>query len=242
VAGLRREEVAELAGVSADYYVRLERGRQINPSMTVLESLARALRLSDLERDYLIALARPMREPRRPLAAQRVRPGVLAALASMIEIPAVVVGRCLDVLASNRLARALFTDFDALPDRDRNLARYMFLDRGARSLHADWEADARSTVAQLRRYAGGHPNDGHLAELINELSLNNRDFRRWWTEPQAPRQTSGPRRFHHPLVGDLVLDFDALIIADDPQQTLQLHTAEPRSPSEHALRALASWA
>lgn len=241
VPGLRREEVAQLAGVSVDYYVRLERGRDINVSEAVLDALARALNLNDTERDHLFVLARHTRARRRPLPPQRVRPGVLRVLDSLVDTPALVLGRRRDVLASNRLARALFTDFDALPHRERNMARYMFLDEGARTLYVDWESAARSTVAVLNLYAGRYPHDPQLAELIGELSVRDRDFRRWWADHDVLRHTFGTKRLHHPLVGELTLAYEALNVADDPEQTLGLHTAERGSPSEHALHLLASW-
>ncbi|GII59452.1 transcriptional regulator [Planotetraspora thailandica] len=241
VPGLRREEVAQLAGVSVDYYVRLERGRHVNVSESVLDALARALRLNDTEREHLFAVARPARRQPRPLSPQRVRPGLYRVLDTMIDIPVVVIGRRLDVLAANPLAKALYTDFDALPHRERNMARYMFLDEAARELHVDWEAAARGTVGSLHLYAGRHPDDPRLAELIGELSLRDKDFRRWWAEHDVHRRTHGSKRYHHPLVGELTLAYEALTPTGDPDQMLGLYTAEPGSPSEHALRLLASW-
>ncbi|MDX6316291.1 MAG: hypothetical protein QOF44_5755 [Streptomyces sp.] len=241
VPGLRREEVAQLAGVSVDYYVRLERGRGVNVSESVLDALARALRLTDTERSHLFAVARPTRARHRPMAPQRVRPGLYRMLETLTEIPAMVIGLRMDVLATNRLARALLVDFDALPHRERNMARFLFLDEAARELYVDWEATARGTVASLHLYAGRNPHDPHLAELIGELSLRDRDFRRWWADHDVLLRTHGAKRYHHPVVGDLVLDYEALTPTGDPDQTLGLHTAEPGSPSEQALRLLASW-
>jgi transcriptional regulator with XRE-family HTH domain len=241
VPGLRREEVAQLAGVSVDYYVRLERGRGVNVSESVLDALARALRLTDTERSHLFAVARPTRARHRPMAPQRVRPGLYRMLETLTEIPAMVIGLRMDVLATNRLARALLVDFDALPHRERNMARFLFLDEAARELYVDWEATARGTVASLHLYAGRNPHDPHLAALIGELSLRDRDFRRWWADHDVLLRTHGAKRYHHPVVGDLVLDYEALTPTGDPDQTLGLHTAEPGSPSEQALRLLASW-
>ena len=240
VPGLRREEVAQLAGVSVDYYVRLERGRAINASAPVLDALARALRLNETERGHLFALARPAGTRPRPLPAQRVRPGLYRVLESLTDVPATVLGRRLDVLATNRLAAALITDFGALPHRERNMARYMFLDDAARLLYADWEAAARSVVAALHLYAGRHRDDPQLAALVGELSVRDGDFRRWWADHDVFRHAHGSKRLHHPLVGELTLDYEALTVASDPEQTLGLHTAEPGSPSEHALRLLAA--
>jgi transcriptional regulator with XRE-family HTH domain len=241
VPGLRREEVAQLAGVSVDYYIRLERGRSLNVSEAVLDAVARALSLNDTERDHLFTLARPDRT-RRPLPPQRVRPGLHRVLESLTDTPAMVLGRRLDVLAGNRLARALFTDFDALPPRDRNMARYLFLDEGARELYVDWELAGRTTVAALHLYAGRYPQDPQLAELVGELSMRDKDFRRWWAGHDVFRHVYGTKRMHHPVVGELTLDYEALWVNDDREQSLGLHTAEPGSPSWQALRLLASWA
>ena len=241
VPGLRREEVARLAGVSVDYYVRLERGRHVNVSEAVLDAIARALRLDDAERSHLFAVARPVRAGSRPLPPQRVRPGLYRVLETLTETPALVIGRRTDVLATNRMARALYTDFDALPYRERNMSRFVFLDESARALYADWEATARTSVATLHLYAGSHPHDPRLAALIGELSLRDEDFRRWWADHDVTRRTFGSKRFHHPVVGDLTLDYEALAVIGDPDQTLGIYTAEPGSASEEALRLLSSW-
>ncbi|WP_079124718.1 helix-turn-helix transcriptional regulator [Streptomyces lushanensis] len=239
VPGLRREEVARLAGVSVDYYVRLERGRTASVSENVLDAVARALRLDDTERGHLLAVARRTRAHRTPTAPQRVRPGLYRVLETVGDAPAMVLGRRMDVLAANRLARALFTDFEALPHRERNMVRFIFLDEAARELYIDWESSARGSVAALHLYAGRHPDDPLLAELIGELSLRDEDFRRWWADHDVLRRTHGTKRYHHPVVGDLDLEYEALTPAADPEQTLGLHTAEPGSPSERALRLLA---
>ncbi|MEU3188284.1 helix-turn-helix transcriptional regulator [Streptomyces sp. NPDC006923] len=241
VPGLRREEVAQLAGVSVDYYVRLERSRNVNASEAVLDAIARALRLTGDERSHLFAVARPARTRPRPLAPQRVRPGLYRILETLSEVPALVVGRRTDVLATNALARALYTDFDALPHRERNMARFIFLDEGARTLYQDWEGIARTSVATLHLYAGQHPHDPQLAELIGELSLRDPDFRTWWADHDIQRRTYGSKHFHHPLVGDLSLDYEALAVTGDHDQVLGIYTAEPGTPSEQALSLLAAW-
>ncbi|MDH2429096.1 helix-turn-helix transcriptional regulator [Sphaerisporangium sp. TRM90804] len=241
VPGLRREEVAQLAGVSVDYYVRLERGRHVNVSESVLDALARALRLNPTERAHLFTVARPVRGQRRPMPPQRVRPGLYQVLERLADTPAMVIGYRMDVLAANRMARALYTDFDALPYRDRNMARYIFLDEAARGLYDDWPSAARGTVAALHLYAGRHPHDPRLAELVGDLSLRDGDFRRWWAEHDVLRRTHGTKSYHHPLVGDLTLDYEAMTPDGDPDLTLGLYTAEPGSPSDQALRLLASW-
>ncbi|HEY3748690.1 MAG TPA: helix-turn-helix transcriptional regulator [Pseudonocardiaceae bacterium] len=241
VQGLRREEVAMLAGVSVDYYIRLERGRNVNVSDTVLDAIARALRLNETERTHLFTVARPCRARRRPLPPQRVRPGLRLVLESLIDLPAMVLGRRLDVLATNRMARALYTDFDALPHRERNMARYVFLDEGVRELYVDWPSAARGIVGTLHLYAGSYPHDPQLAELIGELSLQDKDFRRWWADHDVLQRTYGNKRYHHPVVGDMTLGYEALNPVGDPEQNIGLYTAEPGSPSEQALRLLASW-
>ncbi|MEW2549070.1 helix-turn-helix transcriptional regulator [Streptomyces sp. NPDC047002] len=252
VPGLRREEVAGLAGVSVDYYVRLERGRAAHVSDAVLDALARALRLDPTERAHLCTLAVPARrrsagappgaDASAVRSAQRVRPGLLRLLDALGGTPALVLGRRYDVLAANPAARALYTDFDALPVRERNMVRFLFLDGAARTLYADWPAAARSTVAGLRLYAGRHPGDRRLAELAGELCDLDADFRRWWGEHDVHERGHGVKHYRHPLVGDLVLGYEALAPTADADQVLGTHTAEPGSPSEAALRRLAALA
>jgi transcriptional regulator with XRE-family HTH domain len=242
VPGLRREEVAQLAGVSVDYYVRLERGRTANVSESVLDAVARALQLNDLERTHLFTLAKPSRSRPRPLPPQRVRPGLQLVVDSMTEVPVLVLGRRLDVLAANSLARALYTDFDALPRHFRNMARLIFLHDHVRSLCTDWPAAAQGIVANLRLYAGRYPHDPALAELVGELSLQDPDFRRWWADHDVDQHTYGIRHCHHGLVGDLDLGYEAFTPTDDPEQTLWVTTVQPGSVSEERLKVLASWA
>ncbi|MFD9326139.1 helix-turn-helix transcriptional regulator [Streptomyces sp. NPDC060065] len=244
VPGLRREEVAQLAGVSVDYYVRLERGRTQGVSPAVLEAVARALQLDDTERAHLFDLARPTEtraSRRRPLSPQRVRPVLYRALDSL-GAPAIVLGRRMDVLAANRLGYALFTDFQARPHRERNFARYVFLDEAAHALYADyWETAAGDCVATLHLYAGRHPDDPQLTELIGELSVQSDVFRRMWADHDVLAHTIGTKRLHHPLVGDLTLDYVVLAVEGDLDQNLTILTPEPASPSAEALDILASW-
>ncbi|MEY9967669.1 transcriptional regulator with XRE-family HTH domain [Streptacidiphilus sp. MAP12-16] len=243
VPGLRREEVAQLAGVSVDYYVQLERGRTHGVSETVLEAVALALQLDDTERAHLFDLAQPTAaraRRKRPLSPQRVRPVLYRALDSL-SVPALVQGRRMDILAANRLGSALFTDFQARPHRERNFARFVFLDDAARTLYADWERAAGDCVATLRLYAGRHPDDPQLTELIGELSLNSDTFRRMWADHDVLAHTAGTKRLHHPIVGDLTLDYVVLAVEGDPDQTLVILTPEPASPSAEALGILASW-
>ncbi|MFE4632681.1 helix-turn-helix transcriptional regulator [Streptomyces sp. NPDC056773] len=262
VPGLRREEVAQLAGVSVDYYTRLEQGRTLQVSAEVLDAVARALRLDATERAHLFDLARPQRGPGAGRGAgaagptgaggpQLVRAGLYRVLDALDEgTPAMIMGRRLDVLAANRLAEALYTDFGApeagegeagAPDRPRrNFARFVFLEPAARALFADWESAARAAVAALRFYAGRHPYDPGLSPLVEELASLDRDFRRWWAGHDVLEHTHGTKRFQHPVVGQLALEYESLAFPDDPDQTLYLYTAEPGSSSDAALRTLAS--
>ena len=245
VPGLRREELAQLAGVSTDYYARLEQGRHLNVSEAVLDAVARALRLNDTERAYLFELARPRPRRavrRRPPRPQRVRPGVHNMLRMLDGVsPAFVLGRRSDVLATNRLARALIIDFDALPYHERNMARFMFLDEAARELWPEWETVAAETVATLRLEAGRHPDDPRLTELVGELTIKSADFRRWWADHNVREKTHGFKLYRHPVVGDMTLAYEMVHFPGDADQAMCIYTVEPGSPSEEALRLLASW-
>lgn len=243
VPGLRREEVALLAGVSTDYYTRLEQGRRIVPSRQVLDALARALGLDDAGRthldDLIGASIRPGRRNRG--AVQRVRPGLYQLLDGLDSQPALVLGHRTDVLATNRMARALFADFDAMPPRERNYARWMLLKPEARNLFADWEQQARTAVESLRLDVGTTPGDPLAQQLVGELSLASPEFRHWWSEHQVHRRTHGSKRLNHPVVGELTVDFESLTFPDDPSQTLFLYSTAPDSPSREAMNLLASW-
>jgi transcriptional regulator with XRE-family HTH domain len=241
VRGLRREELAQLAGISVDYYVRLEQGRAGQPSEGVLEALARALRLDDAERAHLDDLSRPARRRRREPRPERVRPEVRRLVDALDGMPAMVVGRRMDVLAWNRLAAALLVDWGSLPPEQRNAARHVFLDEGARELYVDWEEGAQGTVAYLRLAAGRFPDDTRLAELIGELSMKSEEFRRWWARHDVVEKTHGTKRLRHPIVGPLTLAYESLSLLGD-DQILTMYTAEPGSESETALRLLASAA
>jgi transcriptional regulator with XRE-family HTH domain len=243
VPGLRREEVAQLAGVSVDYYIRLERGRTQGVSETVLEAVARALHLDDTERAHLFDLAQPTAtraRRKRPLSPQRVLPALYRAL-DLMSAPAMVLGRRMDVLAANRLGYALIADFQARPHRERNTARFVFLDEAAQALYTDWERVAGDCVATLRLYAGRHPDDPQLTELIGELSVHSDAFRRIWADHDVHAHTTGTKRLHHPLVGDLTLDYVVLTVEGDQEQSLVIYTPEPASPSAEALDLLAGW-
>lgn len=155
--------------------------------------------------------------------------------------PAFVFGRRMDVLATNRLARALMADFEALPPQDRNMLRYTFLDESTRELYVDWEEVARDNVATLRLDAGRHPDDPLLVELVGELSVKSLEFRRWWADHNVRERTHGTKRFHHPLVGDLTVEYECVALPGDPDQTLCIYTTDAGSVSETALRLLANW-
>ena len=242
VPGLRREEVALLAGVSVDYYTRLEQGRHASPSASVVEALARALGLDAAGRAHLADLARPGRRTPERAAVQRVRPAVHRVLDSLVDHPALVLGRRTDVLASNALASALITDWERLPARQRNYARWMLLDPAAREAFEDWEAVAADVVGTLRLDAGRHPDDPRLAELVGELAIRSPEFRGWWQDHRVHERTHGTKRMRHPAVGALTVHYEALALPGDPDQTLFVYTTDPGSASHDGLRLLASWA
>jgi transcriptional regulator with XRE-family HTH domain len=241
VPGLRREELAQLAGVSVDYYVRLEQGRTNNVSDEVLDAVAQALQLDDDERAYLRNLAKPVRRRRRPPRPERVRPGLRRLLEVAENIPAYIIGRRGDVLAWNRLAAALFVDFGALPPAERNWARLIFLNEDVRELFDDWTVKGRESVAYLRLQAGNYPDDTELAALVGELSVKSEHFRQWWADHNVRDHTNGPKHLHHPLVGEMILHYECLKMPDAPDQLLVTYTAEAGSPSDTALRLLAGW-
>ncbi|HET6500443.1 MAG TPA: helix-turn-helix transcriptional regulator [Amycolatopsis sp.] len=242
VPGLRREEVARLAGVSTDYYTRLEQGRDIRPSEDVLAAIARALRLTDAERAYLFELVRPCRSRPSPRNVQRLRPNLHRLLSFWTEQPALIIGRRTDVLATNAMARALLADFDAMPARQRNFTRWLVLDEHARDLYRDWEQVTSEMVAKLRMDAGRYPDDPRMTELVGELAMKSPEFRVWWADHRVMAHSHGIKRFSHPVVGDLDLDLEALTISGDADQTIFLYFAEPGSPSAETLGLLASWA
>jgi transcriptional regulator with XRE-family HTH domain len=239
VPGLRREELAMLAGVSVDYYVRLEQGRERHPSEQVLDALARALQLDDTAARHLQELARPPARRRRPSARrQRVRPGVERLMDSWSHSPAFVLGRCMDVLAANSLAEALH----GRPLRGLNLVRSIFLEPDAREFYADWEDVARDTVATLRALTGTDLDDPRLTELVGELSLKSEEFRRLWARHDVREKTSGTKRFVHPVVGEVSLGYESFAIGGAPGQILVVYHTEPGGRDEQALKLLESVA
>jgi transcriptional regulator with XRE-family HTH domain len=242
VPGLRREEVARLAGVSTDYYVRLEQGRNIHPSRTVLEAVSRALRLDSSEHAHMLDLLENCaNNPRTGGAAvQAVRPALRHLLEAVGEVPAILLGRRSDVLAGNRMAFLLFTDFSALPAGERNLTRWLTLDPAARALFRDWKTVAAEAAGALRIDVGRHPNDPQSNQLVGELAVNSEHFRQWWAGHRVATRSAGTVRLHHPAVGDLELNFENLALPDDPDQTLRVYSARPGSPSSDALALLGS--
>ncbi|MFE9193051.1 helix-turn-helix transcriptional regulator [Micromonospora sp. NPDC007208] len=245
VAGLRRAEVAMLAGVSPDYYTRLERGNLSGVSDSVLDAIARALQLDDAERSHLHDLARAAnttsRSRRRP-AKQQVRPGVRSLLEAMADAPAFVRNGRLDILAINRLGQALYAPAFEKPSRPVNLAWFCFLDPAAGDLYPDWDEAADTTVALLRTEAGRDPYDRALTDLVGELATRSDEFRVRWAAHNVRMHQTGAKHFQHPIVGRLDLTFEALPMPADPGQTLTAYSAEPGTPAHDALRMLASWA
>jgi transcriptional regulator with XRE-family HTH domain len=245
VPGLRREEVAVLAGVSVPYYSRLERGEIRGVSTSVLEALARALQLDDAERAHLLDLARAAGpaalRPRRSPARQRVRPDVQWTLDAITEAAAYVGNERLDILASNLLGRALFSELYAGPARPANHARFIFLDRRSEAFHDDWSRAADETVAILRSAAARDPHDRELSDLVGQLATQSEPFRVRWAAHNVRFHDSGSKHFHHPAVGDLTLSFNRLDLAADDGLRLYTYAAEPGSRSEEAVRLLGSW-
>jgi len=246
VPGLRREEVAVLAGVSVPYYTRLERGDLSGVSAGVLEALARALQLDEAERSHLFDLARavqPTVSPRRRRPSRhRVRPSVQHVLDAITGAPAFVRNGRLDILAANQLGRALYSEMFASGARPANSARFIFLDRRSRDFYVDWDKAADDTVAVLRSEAGRDPYDRDLSDLVGQLSTQSDEFRIRWAAHNVRQHIIGVKHFHHPAVGDLSLAYDRLELAADPGLTIFTYTAEPGSRDEEALKLLGSWA
>jgi len=241
VPGLRREELAQLAGVSVAYYTRLEQGNGRNVSAEVIDSIARALRLNDSECAHLRNLTQCDRSKKRKTTrAQQVRPA-LRHLLDSVGVPAYIGGRRADVLAWNSLAAALFGDWGELPPKERNWARLVFLNPAYQELFVDWDGKAADVVAFLRMDAGCYPNDPELTALIGELSVKSEPFRQLWARHDVKEKTHGVKRLRHPLVGEMSLAWEALRMPSDAELFLTTYSAEPGTPSAEALQLLASW-
>ena len=245
VKGLRREEAAMLAGISVEYYTRLERGNAAGVSEDVLEGIARALQLDEAERAHLFDLVRaanatPTTTRRRP-TKERVRTTVLRVLDS-ITAPAYVRNGRLDLLAANTLGAALYAPVFEDTSGTPNMARFIFLNPRASDFFHDWESIANDAVAILRAEAGRDPYDKRLSDLIGELSTRSEEFRDRWAAHNVKFHRTGAKTLHHPVVGDLALDYEALDLPGDAGQRILIYSAEPESRSQQALDLLASWA
>lgn len=243
VTGLRREEVAQLAGVSVDYYARMEQGRVTQASDAVINALAQILHLGGAERSYLFSLlsasngGRTQQRPR----THTVRQSVRTIMDSLSTQPAFVLGVGMDVLAMNGLAKSLMKDFTAETGLDRSLAKWTFLDPAARSLYVDWHIVACDVAALLRHDARTHPNDRALNELIAELTVESHEFRGWWTQHRVWECTFGIKRFEHPVVGRIDVHYETFPVPGEPDQQLFVYSTPSGSSSSDALRILASW-
>lgn len=248
VPGLRRSEVAQLASVSIEYYIRLERGNLAGVSESVLDALAEGLQLDESERAYLFDLARTATAPARPRRGagaarqERLRPSLQRLLDAIVGLPAFIRNGRLDVLGINPMGRALYSLAFEQPRRPVNLARFVFLDPRAHLLHPHWAASANTTVSILRTEAGRDPYDKTLSDLIGELSTRSEEFRTRWAAHNVRLHRSGSKHFRHPVVGDLNLSFDALDVPGEPGCTLTVYSAGPGTPDGDNLALLASWA
>jgi transcriptional regulator with XRE-family HTH domain len=244
VPGLRREELAQLAGVSATYYTRLEQGQSANASASVIDAIARALSLNEDERSHLHDLARPRPATRRrPAKPDMARPGTRQLIHAMADIPAMVLGRRSEVLAWNPLGHLLLAGhraFDAphQPADRPNLTLMLFLDPHTRDLYRRWQEEAARAVASLRLVAGRYPDDRELAVLIGELSMKSPEFAALWSKHPVQNCMSGTKYLHHPEVGDFELEFEALHLPDGTGHRIMAYTATPGTPSEAALKLL----
>ncbi|PSL02831.1 helix-turn-helix protein [Haloactinopolyspora alba] len=245
VTGLRREEVAMLAGVSVDYYVRMERGNLAGASDGVLDALATALQLDDAEREHLFALSRSAGQagPRKRAAPpSTVRPAVQQVLDAITEAPAWVRNGRHDIVATNRLGRALYAPVFAYPRRPVNATRFVYLDPAAREFFVDWERVANDAAAMLRLEAGRNPHDQALIELVGELCTQSDVFRQRWASHDVQYHRSGQKRLRHPAVGQLDLSYESMELPSEPGLVLNVYTAAAGSPTADGLKLLASWA
>ncbi|PZG18238.1 helix-turn-helix transcriptional regulator [Nonomuraea aridisoli] len=245
VAGLRREELALAAGVSVDYYTRMEQGRVGNVSDQVLDAVASVLRLTSEERRHLRELVNGRREaPARSPGPSPIRPrAALREMLAMLDpVPALLMTEVLDIVAINRMGTVLMTDFTAMPLSERNEIRWLFLDPHAREVFADWEETAIETTAWLRGALGRAGASTRPRELVEELTARSADFVRFWAEHRVTYCTYGVKRFHHPEVGTMALHWESFAPTADPDLYLVMYTAPTGSPSEERLTALAASA
>jgi transcriptional regulator with XRE-family HTH domain len=244
VAGLRREEVAMLTGVSVDYYVRLERGNLAGASESVLDSLARTLRLDEAEREYLFDLARTSGPPRRQREKKpsAVRPAVQQVLDAMADAPAWVRNGRHDILAANTMGRALYAPVFDDPRTPPNTTRFTYLNPAAREFWRDYDQVANDGAAMLRLEAGRNPHDAALIRLVGELSTQSELFRERWASRDVVYHRSGIKRLHHPVVGNLDLNYESMELPSEPGLVMNVYTAPTGSPTADALKLLASWA
>lgn len=242
VPGLRREEVAQLAGISVDYYSRLEQGRLRTASRAVLNSIGLALRLDADQRGHLFKLAALDKDTSAPEDEQHVGVRVQRLLDSLVAMPALVLGRYLDILAWNTLAAALLGDLAEMSRYRRNYVRMVFLDPATRNVFVDWSDQARQVVSFLRMNSGARSSQARLRELVGELSLRDDDFRRWWNQHLVSLRPFGAARFDHPAVGEFSLEWEVLTVIEDDEQFVGLLSTAPDTADHDALTQLASWA
>ena len=241
VDGLRREEVAMLAGLSADYYQRLEQGRNVRPSDAVLDSLADALELDEIERRHMLMLARATRQPAAPPVRRRPErvPASTARLLAHMGVPAVVLGRHLDLLAWNDLAAALLGDPEAYPPERRNFLTALFDEDGMRLHCADWETTALDYIGMLRTAVAADPDHPRAVALVGELSIRSAEFRRLWARHDVRESVHGAKVIHHPRVGDLAMEWDAYPLPGSPGPVMIVFTPQPGAADDQ-LRLLGS--
>lgn len=243
VKGLRREEVAILAGVSVDYYVKLEQGRAENISEQALEAVENALRLDELERKHLRSLLRPgsIHTPRPAASAPKARPAVLSMIHALDPVPAVIHGPHLEILGINHAGKALLDDFDAMPREDRNLAKWMFLNPRAKVVYLNWEAIAPQMVAILRNAAIPGVRNELLTRLVGELTVASPEFARMWSDYRLFEHSHGVKHFFNETVGEMKINYETMPLPGDHGQSVVVYTADVGSASEEKLKLLASW-
>ncbi|MFG6502283.1 helix-turn-helix transcriptional regulator [Microbacterium sp. P05] len=242
--GLRREEVAALAGVSVDYYARLEQGRVGNVSDQVLKAIENALGLDSLERAHLRALVGTSRSSKSAKTRPRkvsARPGLHTLISAIDPLPAILQGPRMEVLAWNRAASILLTDFDAMPSSERNIARWLFLDPSTRTRYPDWEEVASSTVAALRAARDPYAPDEILERLVGELSVASEEFARYWADYRLFKHGHGKKKIFHEAVGVMELNYETLDVAGSDGQFVSMYAADVGSASEERLQLLMSW-